>query len=976
MTRRPIARNSKEFSTGPPSSHPPLPNPSLQPTFKLDEGYSEETRSQAESDSALQSPSGVVMVSADLGIPAWITSLGETDRSELAYMILRSLRTSSVAAIVDRLHPLLHLDPIAFLPPELTFQIFSYLNPQALLVASVTSQAWRTRAVDTRLWRCLYYREGWAADYGEVRRFEQELSLLNSITTSRANGKARMARSAAEDAENGQRNKKRIPETGVSLGLADSSPSFAIENPNFAAALGWRQQHDTLEADEFPRTIFRNNLMRRGESQDEEMKDVDAQGGIYLATNGETDSGVMNSVSSGSSPPPFIRARSNLHSRLTVPSTNGERKLNWHHLFKQRRRLEDNWNAGRYINFQLPHPDHPEEAHRECIYTIQYSGRYLVSGSRDRTIRIWNLDTMRLVRGPLTGHGGSVLCLQFDADEDEDTIISGSSDTDVIVWKFSTGEQIKKIRQAHKESVLNLKYDKRYLVTCSKDKNINVWNRQHLDATSPDFPVAAVGGDHVVLPQYVLSIAAQASLIAEDRLGYGAQLEQIQPYSFLMSLRGHNAAVNAIQVLGDQVVSASGDRNIKVWNLRTGLLEATIPGHNKGIACVQYDGRRIVSGSSDNTVKIFDRSGAEVACLVGHQDLVRTVQAGFGDVPGGEDDEQAEAKATDLRFYEARDTGRIVLDTNPRSKQSRNAGSRDPDKITAFGASLPPGGGGSRWGRIVSGSYDETIIIWKRDSEGKWVVGHKLLQEEAAKAAGGTSFRATGMERMEGIPTATGLQNQVTQAAAQQLMMNNPYLIGGYGVAANVQAAPNLPVGPGYPQFAQPSAASAYQLEQHIMNVGTNNSLLQMAINQQQPQQQATPSTAGINPQQVMNPTATQNSSNSTSQPTVATSVPTTQPPIPQGQPQAQQQQQQQPPYATMATAAAAAAAAATMAAMPQALAAAAAAAGGNANARVFKLQFDARRIICCSQDPRIFGWDFANGDEEIMEASRFFGGL
>ena len=43
-------------------------------------------------------------------------------------------------------------------------------------------------------------------------------------------------------------------------------------------------------------------------------------------------------------------------------------------------------------------------------------------------------------------------------------------------------------------------------------------------------------------------------------------------------------------------------------------------------------------------------------------------------------------------------------------------------------------------------------------------------------------------------------------------------------------------------------------------------------------------------------------------------------------------------------------------------------------NARVFKLQFDARRIICCSQDPKIVGWDFANGDDEIIECSKFFG--
>jgi F-box and WD-40 domain protein 1/11 len=41
--------------------------------------------------------------------------------------------------------------------------------------------------------------------------------------------------------------------------------------------------------------------------------------------------------------------------------------------------------------------------------------------------------------------------------------------------------------------------------------------------------------------------------------------------------------------------------------------------------------------------------------------------------------------------------------------------------------------------------------------------------------------------------------------------------------------------------------------------------------------------------------------------------------------------------------------------------------------ARVFKLQYDARRIICCSQRSVIVGWDFCNGDAELEEASRFF---
>lgn len=43
---------------------------------------------------------------------------------------------------------------------------------------------------------------------------------------------------------------------------------------------------------------------------------------------------------------------------------------------------------------------------------------------------------------------------------------------------------------------------------------------------------------------------------------------------------------------------------------------------------------------------------------------------------------------------------------------------------------------------------------------------------------------------------------------------------------------------------------------------------------------------------------------------------------------------------------------------------------------RVFKLQYDARMIIACSQAPIIVGWDFANGDDMLIDACRFFGAV
>ena len=68
----------------------------------------------------------------------------------------------------------------------------------------------------------------------------------------------------------------------------------------------------------------------------------------------------------------------------------------------------------------------------------------------------------------------------------------------------------------------------------------------------------------------------------------------------------HRGPVNAVQLKGNNVVSASGDALIKMWDVHTGECIREFAGHGRGLACVQFDGKRIVSGSNDRTVKVWD----------------------------------------------------------------------------------------------------------------------------------------------------------------------------------------------------------------------------------------------------------------------------------------------------------------------------------------------------------------------------------
>lgn len=767
-----------------------------------------------------------------------------------------------IAEIVERLTPFLHIDPVDKLPPEITSHIFLYLSPADLLRCSMTSKRWRERTMDRNLWRLMFSREGWVAKSAEIRSLEEaeverrsEIARIRRQRTHRRKPDGELERSGS---------RKRMRNTGENARRLSSASLDQAEQ--------WSEQHGLVEADD-------DQIMQEAgvpslyhaQSMTAEPGDVQAASSLPSDTTTFLDEPMPLC-------PPIV-------SGLFDPWAQTPR-VSWQYLYKQRRLLEQNWAKGRYTTFQLPHRDHPEQAHDECVYTIQYSGKWLVSGSRDKTIRIWDLDTRLLHGEPLSGpHTASVLCLQFD--EKENIIVSGGSDSYVVIWSFNfetkESKVVRKLDQAHDESVLNLRFDHRYLITCSKDKTIKIWNRHQVFINDPLVPVAAL-----------------------HRLEQ-AGMNPLGEYTLLQSLEGHGAAVNAIQVYDNKIVSASGDRTIKLWDIQSGQCLRTFPGHTKGIACVQYDGRRIVSGSSDNTVRIFDAAtSAEVACLNGHGNLVRTVQARFGDMQEADEDLESAARAIDKQYFEARQNG---LHDNARARGPRNAGSSDPSQICATGAKIPPGGGGNRWSRIVSGSYDETVIIWKKDYDGKWIQSRRLHQDEILY-----SRRRRAPVPAPHVHAHAHAPNPNQQQQQQQT--------GQAAIVINGVPASHMNLVQAQAVFAQNGFP--------VPNV-TGGVVLGTA---------PTVNNVGANPNVH----------------------------IPAPVPAANVNQQQQPghpafphPNAVLNSATAAALNAANQRTRED-------------SNRVFKLQFDSRRVVCCSQNKIIVGWDFANGDRALEEASRFFG--
>lgn len=276
-------------------------------------------------------------------------------------------------------------------------------------------------------------------------------------------------------------------------------------------------------------------------------------------------------------------------------------------LFQVRTLIDKRWRNGEAAAIYL-------NGHKDSVYCAQFDEHKIITGSRDNTIRVWDAHTYQCIRklGPPnntrerqafvspavepqgvlpffkadisspdpatveTGlwHQASVLCLQYD----DETLVTGSSDFSCLVWSIKDNYQPLFRLIGHHAGVLDVCIDKHRIVTCSKDTTIKVWDR------------------------------------VTGRL--------------IRTLVGHRGPVNAVQVRGNLLASASGDGMSKLWRLEDGVCIKEFQSKDRGLACVEFseNGRTIFAGGNDQVIYEYDTvTGGRVRELKGHRDLVRSL---------------------------------------------------------------------------------------------------------------------------------------------------------------------------------------------------------------------------------------------------------------------------------------------------------------------------------------------------------------
>ena len=281
--------------------------------------------------------------------------------------------------------------------------------------------------------------------------------------------------------------------------------------------------------------------------------------------------------------------------------------------------------------------------HGDSINSVAYSpdGQLLVSGSSDRTIKIWRKystfshpDGFSFIR---------TLSVPYDIDAQLTDVLSVAISPDgtlvaaglelynghaqsefggVKIWRISDGVLVQSFT-GYGAAVRSVAFSPggKYLATGSKDHSVKIWRMGNGALVSSRF-------DHTQAVNAV-AFSRDGRWLASGADDHTAKLYRTSDWGVERTFTGHTDNIYSVAFSPDSTRLATGswDQTVRLWNVPDGSLIFPLI-HGSGIATIAFspDGLTLASGAWDHNIKLWDPNrGTLIDTLVGHSALVNTV---------------------------------------------------------------------------------------------------------------------------------------------------------------------------------------------------------------------------------------------------------------------------------------------------------------------------------------------------------------
>ncbi len=369
---------------------------------------------------------------------------------------------------------------------------------------------------------------------------------------------------------------------------------------------------------------------------------------------------------------------------------------------------------------------------------LSADGQWVVTASRDGTVRLWRADGTGLPR-VLEGHGGEVVAAAFSPEGER--VVTASRDGTARVWR-ADGTGVPVVLRGHEQGVVAASFDRagERVVTASRDGTARVWR-------------ADGRGELAVLPHpgdvRAAGFSPDGSRVATASVDGAVRVWRADGQGEPSLLRSDSGFVNAVAFSpdGGLVASAHADGTVRLWRADGKGGGMKLPGHTGESLTVAFspDGRWVVTASRDGTARVRRTDGASPpAELLGHTDEV--LSASFSSdgervVTASRDGTarvwrwRAQPQALTLH----RRAGPVqALAFSPGGERLATAhadgtagvwglsGGTDMVLLKGHGAELRMVAFSPEGERVVTASVDGTARVWRADGQGEPVVlqGH------------------------------------------------------------------------------------------------------------------------------------------------------------------------------------------------------------------------------------------------------------